>query len=68
MISVGQYIDTRWFESLTDAQAVVERWRMECNERRPHRALGEVPPAQFARRYSALQVQQVQSNAEDSLQ
>jgi len=61
-------LDTHWFDSLADAQAVVELWRMEYNESRPHRALGEVPPAQFARRHSALQVQQVQSIAEDSLQ
>ena len=61
-------LDTHWFDSLADAQAVVESWRVEYNQSRPHRALGEVPPAHFARRYSALQVNQFESIAEDSLQ
>jgi putative transposase len=33
-----------------DARLVIERWRKEYNEERPHSALGYVAPAEFARR------------------
>jgi len=33
-----------------EAQLVIERWRKEYNEERPHSALGYVAPAEFARR------------------
>lgn len=46
-------LNAHWFESLKDAIAVVEAWRVEYNESRPHRALGEVPPAEYARRFKA---------------
>ena len=43
-------LNAHWFESIGDARGIVESWRVEYNESRPHRALGEVPPAEFARR------------------
>ena len=46
-------LNAHWFESLEDAIRVVEAWRVEYNESRPHRALGEVPPAEYARRFKA---------------
>jgi putative transposase len=46
-------LNAHWFESLEDAITVVEAWRVEYNESRPHRALGEVPPAEYARRFKA---------------
>jgi putative transposase len=36
------------FYSLKEAQVVIEQWRVEYNESRPHTALGHVPPAEFA--------------------
>lgn len=33
------------FYTLTEAQVIVERWRRDYNERRPHSALGYRPPA-----------------------
>ncbi len=38
------------FANGQQARIVVERWREEYNERRPHSALGYVAPAEFARR------------------
>jgi transposase InsO family protein len=38
------------FSNGQEARTVVEQWRKEYNEQRPHSALGYVPPAQFARR------------------
>ncbi|KVO29209.1 hypothetical protein WJ74_24170 [Burkholderia ubonensis] len=35
--------------TLADANEKIERWWVEYNESRPHRALGETPPAEFAR-------------------
>ena len=46
-------LNAHWFESMEDAIRVVEAWRVEYNESRPHRALGEVPPAEYARRVKA---------------
>ena len=43
-------LNVHWLESLEDAIRVVEAWRVEY-ESRPHRALGEVPPAEYARRF-----------------
>jgi putative transposase len=37
------------FHSLKEAQIVIERWRIECNTKRPHLALGYRPPAPGAR-------------------
>ena len=33
------------FYSLKEAQAVIEKWRVHYNTRRPHSALGYRPPA-----------------------
>jgi len=37
-----------YFVSLEDARERVEAWRVEYNERRPHRALGYLAPREFA--------------------
>jgi len=36
------------FETLAEAQVLVEDWRADYNERRPHSALGMMAPARFA--------------------
>jgi putative transposase len=59
-------LNAHWFESIADARAVVESWRVEYNESRPHRALGEVPPAEFARRFRARPEPAGQPDADDS--
>ncbi len=35
----------------TEAQQIVETWRVEYNESRPHRFLGEKTPNEFAKGY-----------------
>ena len=58
-------LNAHWFTSLADARAQIERWRVEYNESRPHRALGEVAPAEYARQLG-LQAQLTdQQKAED---
>jgi putative transposase len=42
-------LNARWFESLRDAHDRIEAWRCEYNESRPHRALRDRTPEEFAR-------------------
>jgi len=35
------------FVSLAEAQMVIEAWREEYNTERPHRGLGQLPPAEY---------------------
>ncbi|KVE30699.1 integrase [Burkholderia sp. TSV86] len=58
-------LNAHWFTSLTDAKEQIEQWRVEYNESRPHRALGEMSPAEYVRQLG-LQAQLTdQQNAED---
>jgi len=41
-------LNAHWFTSLADAKERIEAWRREYNESRPHRALGERSPLEFA--------------------
>jgi len=41
-------LNAHWFESLTDAQHTIEAWRKEYNDSRPHRALNNQTPREFA--------------------
>jgi putative transposase len=43
-------LDQHWFETLAEAREVIEAWRVEYNEERPHRALGQQTPAKFSAR------------------
>jgi len=40
----AECLDAHWFTTLTETQHIVETWRTEYNESRPHRALGEKTP------------------------
>lgn len=41
-------LNVNWFLSLDDAREKIERWRREYNDFRPHSALGNLTPAQYA--------------------
>ena len=45
----GKFRDECWngesFDTLTEAKVLIERWRREYNQVRPHSALGYRPPA-----------------------
>jgi putative transposase len=49
----AECLNAHWFTSLTEAQQIVETWRGEYNESRPHRALGEKTPNEFANEIAA---------------
>jgi len=44
----AECLDTNWFTSLAEAKQIIERWRMEYNVSRPHRALANRTPEEFA--------------------
>jgi putative transposase len=41
----AECLDQHWFESLAEAKEVIEAWRVEYNEERPHRSLQQRAPA-----------------------
>ena len=43
-------LNEHWFVSVADAQAVIEAWRLDYNDVRPHTALSGLPPTTFAER------------------
>jgi putative transposase len=49
----AECLDAHWFTTLAEAKQVIELWRQEYNESRPHRALGEQTPSEFARQFAA---------------
>ena len=46
-------LNAHWFTALAEARQIIEAWRMEYNESRPHRALGERTPHEFAHQMAA---------------
>ena len=49
----AECLDTHWFGTLAEAKERIEAWRKEYNESRPHRALGERTPYEFANEIAA---------------
>lgn len=43
-------LNENWFMSLEHARTVIEQWRIDYNEERPHSSLGDLTPAEFMRR------------------
>lgn len=41
-------LNVHWFETIDEAKAKIEAWRKEYNESRPHQALSELTPSEFA--------------------
>jgi putative transposase len=49
----SECLDTNWFQSLPEAKQIIEAWRQEYNVSRPHRALADCTPAEFASQIAA---------------
>lgn len=43
-------LNLHWFATLEEAKAIIEAWRQDYNESRPHSTLNNLSPAEFARR------------------
>jgi putative transposase len=50
-------LNLHWFETMEDAKAIIEAWRRDYNETRPHMALNDVPPEEYARHSGVLNVE-----------
>ncbi len=46
-------LNIHWFDNLVQARAMIEAWRVDYNECRPHSALKNASPGEFARRSMA---------------
>jgi len=62
----AECLDAHWFSSLNEAKQIIEAWRQEYNESRPHRALGERTPNEFANEVAASRDFVGQQRAENS--
>jgi putative transposase len=49
----AECLNAHWFGSLPEAKHLIEEWRQEYNESRPHRSLGERTPNEFASQFAA---------------
>ena len=51
--SSSAVLNENWFLDLADARQKIEEWRCDYNQERPHSALGDLTPAEFAQRSAA---------------
>ena len=43
-------LSREWFSDLAQARRIIEVWRVDYNTYRPHSSIGEIPPAEYARK------------------
>ena len=43
-------LNEHWFANVAEARKIIEEWRVDYNEQRPHSSLGYLAPAEFAAR------------------
>lgn len=41
-------LNVHWFATIEEAKMLIEAWRRDYNESRPHMALGNIPPREYA--------------------
>lgn len=59
-------LNEHWFTSLAEARALIEAWRREYNQERPHSSIGNATPAEFAARWLAEPIQITSNQPADS--
>ena len=52
-------LNVHQFTSLADAQAKIEAWRLDYNQRRPHSSLGHLTPDEYAEQRQNRDVEEV---------
>ncbi len=62
----AECLDTHWFATVAEAKESIEAWRKEYNDSRPHRALGERTPNEFAKESAASRALLGPQTAENS--
>jgi len=63
----SECLSTHWFASLSEAKQLIELWRRDYNESRPHRALAQRTPSEFAQEIAVRGDSKGLLPAEDSL-
>ncbi len=58
-------LNIHWFETIAEAQRLIEAWRFKCNETRPHMALGNKSPLEYLLPASSSSRAQSKAAAED---
>jgi putative transposase len=51
-------LNQQWFHSLAEAKSIIEAWRKEYNQERPHRSLQGLSPEEFVARWQTEEVAQ----------
>lgn len=57
-------LNVHWFETIDEAKATIEAWRVDYNESRPHQALNELTPAEYALKIAANDASKGSTHAE----
>lgn len=52
----NECLNTHWFFDLKGAQTLIEAWRQEYSDSRPHASLDDRTPCEFASQYTASRV------------
>lgn len=60
-------LSQHWFASLGHLRSVIDAWREDYNEHRPHSALGYLPPAKYAAALKAAQQKTEESEISDNI-
>ena len=63
----AECLDAHWSATLMEAKQIIEAWRREYNASRPHRALWERTPNEFAHEFAASREFMSPQTAGDSL-
>lgn len=50
----SECLNAHWFRDLTEARQIIESWRNDYNEHRPHRSLKMKTPNQFAKEFKMM--------------
>lgn len=61
-------LNTHWFKNLYEARDLIETWRLEYNNIRPHSALGNLTPAEYAQNLCQEPTQKVSGLTLDLVQ
>jgi putative transposase len=56
-------LNVHWFETIDEAKEKIEAWRVDYNECRPHQALNDLTPAEFAAQNRVLKMIEGQQHA-----
>lgn len=61
-------LNQHWFTSFTEANKIIQLWRHEYNNLRPHSALNNLTPAQFAELKKQKEISGQNATTEGKLQ